>query len=118
MKQQALATAQKLYEDNQQQVEVGTLAPLQLKRAAAEVARAKQDLINSQSLVEQQEIILKNALTRTGTADASLANVHIITLDRIDIPQGSAACTSQLVDQAIRNRPDLIQAQIEIQNAG
>ena len=119
VKQEALAAAQKLYEDNQQQVEVGTLAPLQLKRAAAEVARAKQDLINSQSLVEQQEIVLKNALTRTGTADVSLANVHIITLDRINIPpEDQLPPTTQLVDQAIRNRPDLIQAQIEIKNAG
>jgi len=119
VKQQALTTAQKLYEDNQQQVEVGTLAPLQLKRAAAEVARAKQDLINSQSLVEQQEVILKNVLTRTGTADASLANVHIITLDRIDIPaEDQVPPMSELADQAIRNRPDLMQAQIEIQNAG
>ena len=119
VKQQALTTAQKLYEDNQQQVEVGTLAPFQLKRAAAEVARAKQDLINSQSLVEQQEVILKNVLTRTGTADASLANVHIITLDRIDIPaEDQVPPMSELADQAIRNRPDLMQAQIEIQNAG
>lgn len=119
VKQQALATSQKLYEDNRQQVEVGTLAPLQLKRAAAEVARAKQDLINSQSLVEQQEIILKNSLTRTGTSDQSLANVHIIPLDRIDIPQqDQLPPEAELVTQAIRNRPDLIQAQIEIQSAG
>ena len=63
VRQQALATALKLYQNNKQQVDVGTLAPLQLKQAAAEVARAKQDLINSQSLVDQQEIVLKNVLT-------------------------------------------------------
>lgn len=119
VKQQALATSQKLYEDNRLQVEVGTLAPLQLKRAAAEVARAKQDLINSQSLVEQQEIILKNSLTRTGTSDPSLANIHLIPLDRIDIPQqDQLPPEAELVNQAIRNRPDVIQAQIEIQSAG
>ena len=68
VKEQELATAQKLYDDNKQQVDVGTLAPLQLKQAAAEVARAKQDLINSQSLVDQQEIVLKNVLTRPAPA--------------------------------------------------
>ena len=51
MKQQAVALAQKLYEDNQSQVEVGTLAPLELKRAQAEVARSRQDLTNSEGLV-------------------------------------------------------------------
>lgn len=59
VKEQQVTFAQKLYDNNKQQVDVGTLAPLQLKQAAAEVARAKQDLINSQSLVDQQEVILK-----------------------------------------------------------
>ena len=119
VKEQAVTAAQKLYDDNRQQVEVGTLAPLQLKRAAAEVARAKLDLINSQSLVDQQEVILKNVLTRTGASDPTLENVHIIPLDHITIPlQDEFPPTSQLVVEALRNRPDLLQAQIEIQNAG
>jgi outer membrane protein TolC len=119
VKEQALATAQKLYDDNKQQVEVGTLAPLQLKQAAAEVARAKQDLINSQSLVDQQEIVLKNVLTRSGSSDPSLDSVHIVTLDHITVPQSdNLPPVSALVAEALRNRPDLAQAQIEITNAG
>jgi outer membrane protein TolC len=119
VKEQALATAQKLYDDNKQQVEVGTLAPLQLKQAAAEVARAKQDLINSQSLVDQQEIVLKNVLTRSGSSDPSLDSVHIVTLDHITVPQSdNLPPVSALVAEALRNRPDLAQAQIQITNAG
>jgi outer membrane protein TolC len=100
-------------------VEVGTLAPLQLKQAAAEVARAKQDLINSQSLVDQQEIVLKNVLTRSGSSDPSLDSVHIVTLDHITVPQSdNLPPVSALVAEALRNRPDLAQAQIQITNAG
>jgi outer membrane protein TolC len=119
VKEQELATAQKLYDNNKQQVEVGTLAPLQLKQAAAEVARAKQDLINSQSLVDQQEIILKNVLTRTGASDPSLDSVHIIPLDHITVPKSdNLPPVGALVAEALSNRPDLAQAQIEIANAG
>jgi outer membrane protein TolC len=119
VKNQALTTAQRLLEDNRQQVDVGTLAPLQLKRGAAEVARAKQDLINSQSLVDQQEIVLKNVLTRTGADDPSIENVHVIPLDHIVVPQlEQQPPVEQLIREAIANRPDLAQARLEIADAG
>jgi outer membrane protein len=119
VKEQELETAQKLYDDNKQQVDVGTLAPLQLKQAAAEVARAKQDLINSQSLVDQQEIILKNVLTRTGAGDPSLDSVQIIPLDHITVPKSdNLPPVGALVAEALKSRPDLAQAQIEITSAG
>src|SRR5690242_20355197 len=119
VKEQALATAQKLYQDNKQQVDIGTLAPLQLKQAAAEVARAKQDLINSQSLVDQQEIVLKNVVTRSGSEDPSLENVHIIPLDHIEVPkQEEAPPANDLILEAVRNRPDLAQDQLQVANAG
>ena len=115
VKEQALATAQKLYEDNKSQVEVGTLAPLQLTQAAAEVARSKEDLINSQSLVAQQELILRNIITKSGSEDTSIDLVHIIPLDSIQIPaQEQLGDPEQLIMEAFRNRPDLAQAQIEI----
>jgi outer membrane protein len=114
VRQQALATALKLYQNNKQQVDVGTLAPLQLKQAAAEVARAKQDLINAQSLVDQQEIVLKNVLTRSGSEDLSLENVHLIPLDHIEVPkQEEVPPPDQLILEALRNRPDLAQDQLQ-----
>jgi outer membrane protein TolC len=42
--------AEKLLENNRAQVEAGTLAPIEVKRAQAEVARSRQDLTNSESL--------------------------------------------------------------------
>jgi hypothetical protein len=44
-------------------------------------------LSNSESLVLEQELILKNALTRTGTADAQIAAVRIVPTDHIEVPQ-------------------------------
>ncbi len=118
VKSQALGLSQKLYEDNKSQVEVGTLAPLELKRAQAEVARSRQDLTNSESLALQQELLLKNLLTRSRGADALLRSARIVPLDRIQIPDNEQPQPVQdLVQEALKTRPDLAQAKIQIENS-
>ena len=118
VKEQALTASQRLYEDNKSQVEIGTLAPLELKRAQAEVARSRQDLTNSQSLVLQQELVLKNVLTRTGTSDPRLQSAHIVPLDIFQIPpQETVQPVQDLLSQALSNRPDVAQARIQIDNS-
>jgi outer membrane protein len=118
VKQQALELSQKLYENNKSQVEVGTLAPLELKRAQAEVARSRQDLTNSESLVLQQELLLKNVLTRSGTADPLLRSARIVPLDRIVIPaQETIEPVQDLLAKALADRPDVTQARIQIDNS-
>ncbi|MCU1261633.1 MAG: outer rane efflux protein [Bryobacterales bacterium] len=118
VKRQALELAQKLYEDNKSQVEVGTLAPIEVKRAQAEVARSQEDLTNSTGLVLQQELILKNVLTRRGTVDPIVRSSRIIPSDTIQIPaQEPAQDVSSLLDVAYQNRPDLAQARLQVDNA-
>ena len=118
VKTQALSLSQKLYEDNKSQVEVGTLAPLELKRAQAEVARSRQDLTNSESLALQQELLLKNILTRSRATDPLLRSARIIPLDRIQIPANEQPQPVQdLVGQAFNSRPDLAQARIQIESS-
>ncbi len=117
VKQQALDAAKKLYEDNRAQVDVGTLAPIEVKRAQAEVARTQEDLTNSTNLVLQQELILKNVLTRRGTQDPLVGSARIVTLDPIRNPENTPPPnTSELVGLAFQNRPDLAQAALQIRN--
>ena len=117
VKQQALDAAKKLYEDNRAQVDVGTLAPIEVKRAQAEVARAQEDFTNSTNLVLQQELILKNVLTRRGTQDPLVGSARIVTLDPIQSPENTPQPnTSELVGMAFQNRPDLAQAALQIRN--
>jgi outer membrane protein len=118
VKQQALDAAKKLFDDNKSQVEVGTLAPIEVKRAQAEVARTQEDFTNSTNLVLQQELILKNVLTRRGTKDPLVGSARIVPLDAIanpaEVPQAS---TNDLVGVAFQNRPDLAQAFLQIKNS-
>ncbi len=83
---QALALSEKLYNDNKKQVEIGTLAPIEIVRAEAEVAARQQDLTIAQTQVLQQETIIKNALSRNGVASPAVAEAHIIPTDRIRMP--------------------------------
>ncbi len=75
--------------------EIGALAGIEVTRAAAGVSAAKEDLLIAQTNVAQQEIVLKNALSRNGIANAWLDDVHIVPLDHIEVPkteERSARC--------------------------
>ena len=65
VKQESLRLAERLYEDNKNKVNQGTLAPIEVTRAQAQVAAARQALISAEGLVRQQELIVKTDITRT-----------------------------------------------------
>jgi len=118
VKQQALSLAQRLYEDNKKQVEIGTLAPIEVISAEAQVARRMQELTQAENALLQQETIIKNALSRTGVDSPSLALVRIIPTDRIRIPEKETLPSLEdLVQIAVSRRPDLEQTRINIENA-
>jgi outer membrane protein TolC len=118
VKQQALQVAQRLYEDNKKQVEIGTLAPIEIVKAESEVATYQQQLVNAETQVLQQETLLKNALSKTGVASPSVADAHIIPTDHIAIPQIEPAIPIQdLMAKALENRPEIIQSQISIDSS-
>lgn len=118
IKQRAVATARQLYEDNQRQVKLGTLAPVEVTRAAAEVSSREEDLLIAQTNVSQQETVLKNALTRDGVASAWLDEIEIIPLDHFSIPEKEELKpTAELIQQALASRPEIQQTQINLESS-
>lgn len=118
VKQQALALAQKLQSDNQKQVEIGTLAPIEVVRAEAQVASSQQDLTVSETRVLQQETILKNALSRTGVASPTVAEAHIVCMDQIRVPDVEPIQPIQdLISSAFEERPELGQTRLQVENS-
>jgi outer membrane protein TolC len=113
--QQALKAAQQLYEDNKKQVAIGTLAPIEVTRAEAEVATDQQNLLVAETNVLQQETILKNSLSKNGVASPSISEVRIVPLEHIAIPaKESLPPLPEMVDEAMKNRPELQQNKINI----
>ncbi|HUB33764.1 MAG TPA: TolC family protein [Bryobacteraceae bacterium] len=118
VKQETLNSAEKLLADTKAQTEEGTLAPVELTRANAQVFSARQDLINARGLREEQEAILKNVLTRRGNEDPAVQAARIIPLDVLNVPETEQIRPMQdLIAEALGNRPDLGQAQLQINNA-
>jgi outer membrane protein TolC len=71
----------------------------------------------SQTNLQQQEIVLKNALCRNGISAAGLENIHIVPLDNIQVPPSDEVRPAQeLVNQALANRTEIAQARINIES--
>jgi outer membrane protein len=116
-REQAVKTAQQLYDDNKQQVQFGSLAEIEVTRAESQLYAAKQDLVISQTNLLQQETILKNALSRSGVANSGLAEVHIIPMDKLQVPaRDDMKPLDQLMDEAIKNRVEIAQNRINIES--
>ncbi len=114
-RQEELETAQQLYDDNKKQVEIGTLAEIEVTRAESQLYAAKQDVIISQTNLAQQETVLKNALSRSGVATTDLADVHIVPLDKIVIPEKDEdRPVDRLVAEALNRRVDVETSRINL----
>jgi outer membrane protein TolC len=113
----ALAATQRLLDENKKQVAVGTMAPIEIVRAEAEVAAGEQAVTVAETQVLQQETILKNALSRTGVLSPAVASAHIILTDRIQIPDVEPIAPIQdMMALAASARPELAQLRILLQN--
>ena len=116
VKERALGLAQKTESDNRKQVEIGTLAPIEIVRAQAQVASGNQDLIISQTNLQLQQLLMKNAITRN-LSDPALASAEVIPTDVMVVPATEQIVPLQeLVGQALQHRPDLAQARVDLVN--
>jgi len=114
-RQQEVSTAQQLLDDNKRQVQIGALAEIEITRAEAQLYSSQQDLVVSQTNLQQQEIILKNALCRNGISGAGLDNIRIVPLDKIEVPATDESRSLQdLVNLALGNRSEIAQAKLNI----
>ncbi len=114
-KEQALEQSTKLASDTQKQLEIGTMAPLDVVQANSTVATDKQALISSQSNLNFQQLILKQAIARN-LNDPALVAAPIIPTDRVSLEElpEERQTPEQLTTTAFTNRPELEQAVLSI----
>jgi outer membrane protein TolC len=118
IKEQTLATAQRLHQDNQRRVEAGALPSVEVTRAAAQVSASEEALLISRTNLAQQETVLKNALSRTGVQEAAFDAVHIVPLDHIEVPKNDEIQPIQdLIQTAVANRAEIEQSRINMENS-
>jgi outer membrane protein len=116
-KERAVAQSTQLSEDNRKQLQIGTLAPLDVVNSDASVATDKQALIASQSNLEYQQLILKQAIARN-LNDPQLAAAPIVPTDRVALdrlPEEDLPL-EDLVREAYTNNPLIEQAVLAMKN--
>jgi outer membrane protein TolC len=116
VKEESLRAATKQREDDEAQEELGTLAPIQLTQAKALESSSRFALIQAQGLYKQQEIILRDELLRTASPVFTAQFDEIVPTDRILVPDKLEDLNvPELVAQGLSRRPDLAQAQLQIE---
>jgi outer membrane protein len=116
-KQRALDQSTKLDDDTRKQLQIGTMAPLDVVQADSTVATDKQALIISQSNLNYQQQIIKQAIARN-LNDPALSAAPVIPTDRVSLEELSEEKQpiEDLVQEAFRQRPELEQAVLTLRN--
>jgi outer membrane protein TolC len=116
VQQESLAFAQKTLSDNKKQVEIGTLAPIEVVRAQSTVASDQQTLTLAMTNLQLEQLLMKNALSRT-LVDPRLADAEVIPTSTMEVPAREPVTpTEELVNDALSHRPDLAEARINLTN--
>ena len=116
VKERSLGLANQLLTDTQKQVQIGTLAPIEVVRSQSAVASARQDLIVSQTALQLQQLLTKNALSRN-LQDPALAAAQVIPTDTMSMPSTEPVTPIQdMENDALSHRWELAQSRIDLTN--
>lgn len=113
---QTLTVSQKLLQDDQRQLQIGTLAHLDVVTAESSVASDQQALIAAQTTELQQETVVLNLITKDPT-DSRLQGVEIVPTTTLEeAPQVPTIALADAISEAWTNRPELKVDQLTLNN--
>jgi len=117
VEKQQLAFAQEVLANSKMQVEIGTLAPIELVRAEATVANDQQYLTQALTNLDLAQLLMKNALSRS-LVDPLLADAEVIPTSTLVMPAEEKAVPIQdLVSEAFEHRADLAESRMNLVNS-
>jgi len=118
VEQATVGVDQQLYENNRKQLEIGTMAPLDVITAESQLASDQQALVQAQTTQLQDETTLLVAITKDPLA-MTLSGVEIVPTTPIPTPDVIESIPLQTaVQEAWKKRPELEQAALNLKNAG
>jgi len=116
-KERAIEQSKKLLSDNRKQLQIGTLAPLDVVNSESSYSSDQQALISAQTNLEYQQLIMKQAIARD-LNDPTLTAAPVVPTDRVSterLPEEDLTVDA-LVEQAYANNPQIEQAALDIKN--
>lgn len=117
VKERSLQYANETLNDDQKQLQLKNVPAMQVMKDQSAVATSEGDLTVAKATLRLNELLIKNAITKTIT-DPALADMPVIPLDLQGTPDPIATQpVDQLIAQAEKNRPDVAELQIAMQIA-
>src|SRR5207302_1485707 len=106
--------AQKTLSDTKKQVEIGSLAPIEVVRAQSTVAQDQQLVTTARTNLQLEQLLMKNALTRA-LKDPVLATAEVIPTSTMEVPaEEQIVPTEDLISDALRHRAELVESRIDL----
>ncbi len=115
VQQQAVSVSQKLYEDNKKQLQIGTMAPLDVLTAQSQLASDEQALVSARTNMLLQQTKLLNDITKNPLAP-NLANIEIVPTTPIETPNEVNTPIEQLMAEASQNVPQMTIDRLSLEN--
>ena len=114
VQKESLTFAEKTLSDTKKQVEIGSLAPIEVVRAQSTVSQDQQALTVALTNLQLQQLLMKNALSRT-LRDQVLAGAEVIPTSTMEIPaEEPVQPTQDLVASALQHRAELVESRITL----
>ncbi len=114
VQQEALTYAQKALDDSKRQAQVGTAPPIQVVSSQSIVATDQQNLIVAQNNLQLQQLLVKNALSRS-IEDPVLAEADVIPTSAMQVPQEEPVVPIQdMINDALQHRAELVESRIDL----
>jgi outer membrane protein TolC len=114
VQQEALAYGQKALDDSKRQAQVGTIPPIQVVSAQSTVATDQQNLIVAQNNLQLQQLLMKNALSRS-IEDPILAEADVIPTSTVQVPEQEPVIHIQdMINDALQHRAELVESRIDL----
>ena len=114
--EQSLTFAQQSLDNAKKQLQLESIPEMDVMRAEAEVSKRDQDLTVARTSLQLQELLMKNALTKS-LDDPVLEAMPVVPTDRL---QSTAAPANQavqdLIARALHDRPELNETDFDLAN--
>jgi outer membrane protein TolC len=114
VQQESITYAQKALDDTQHQAQAGTVPPIQVVSAQSTLATDQQNLIVAQNNLQLQQLLMKNALSRS-IEDPLLAEADVIPTSGMQLPDQEPVTPIQdMINEALQHRAELVETRIDL----
>ena len=115
--EQSVAFANHSLQNANKQLQLQSIPAIDVTRAEAEVSKRDQDLTVARTSLQLQELLMKNALTKS-LDDPVLESVNVVPTDRVESVQlsGTNQSVQDLITQALHDRPELQESDVDLVN--